>query len=165
MTESNMFDIQPATTSDIPLIVEFIKELAEFEKLLHTVETTPELIKEHIFGESPKAHVIIAREASTQKPAGMALYFYNFSTFTGRPGVYLEDLFVRESFRKMGLGKQFFNKLAQIAVELNYGRLEWTVLDWNKQARDFYKKMGCDEMADWIICRISRDGLMKLAMK
>eukprot|EP00842_Homolaphlyctis_polyrhiza_P004390 jgi/Hompol1/4952/HPOL_004078-RA len=166
------FTIRKATVEDVPQILEFIRELADYEKLLHTVETTPELLARNLFGvgatenqvtPARAAQVAIAVETATSTPVGMALYFFNFSTFTGRPGLYLEDLFVREAYRGKGLGKMFFKWLAGIAYEGGCGRMEWAVLDWNEPARKFYAKIGAREMSDWVPCRLDAAALKRLA--
>ncbi len=147
------FKIKEAEVSDVLLIQQLITELAEYEKLLPQMVATPELLQTHIFVSSPIAHVFLAYENET--PIGFALYFYNFSTFVGKPGVYLEDLYVREPFRGRGYGKALLEKLIQKAKEKDCGRIEWSVLNWNKPAIDFYKKMGAQPMEEWTTFRIS----------
>lgn len=126
-------------------------------------KTSPELLSKSAFpdsGEIPLVYILIAEEASTGNPAGFCLYFKNYSTFTGKPGLYLEDLFVRQCFRGKGLGTAFFDRLKAVCREEDYPRLEWSVLDWNKNARDFYtQKIGAEERAEWIMCRSSGEGL------
>ena len=147
------FKIKEAELSDVSLIQQLITELAEYEKLLPQMVATPELLQMHLFGSSPIAHVFLAYENET--PIGFALYFYNFSTFVGKPSIYLEDLYVREPFRGRGYGKALLEKLIQKAKEKDCGRLEWSVLNWNKPAIDFYKKMGAQPMEEWTTFRVS----------
>ena len=153
--------IQTASIKDVPLILTFIKELAAFEKLLHEVTATEEILKETLFGEHPKAEVIIAYLA--EKPVGFALYFHNFSTFLGKPGLYLEDLYVTPEVRGKGIGKKLLQHLAKLAIERDCGRLEWWVLDWNKQAIDFYRSIGAIPMDEWTVQRVTGEALVKLA--
>lgn len=151
-----------AERDDVPLILKFIKELADYEKLLHEVVATEEILDEWLF-ERQKAEVIFALENG--KEVGFALFFHNFSTFLGRAGVYLEDLFVLPEFRGKGYGKALLEKLAEIAVERGCGRLEWWVLDWNKPSIDFYKSMGAVPMDEWTVFRIAGDTLEKMGKK
>ncbi|MDO5095003.1 MAG: GNAT family N-acetyltransferase [Peptostreptococcaceae bacterium] len=151
-----------AERADVPLILKFIKELADYEKLLHEVVATEEILDEWLF-ERQKAEVIFALENG--KEVGFALFFHNFSTFLGRAGVYLEDLFVLPEFRGKGYGKALLEKLAEIAVERGCGRLEWWVLDWNKPSIDFYKSMGAVPMDEWTVFRIAGDTLEKMGKK
>jgi GNAT superfamily N-acetyltransferase len=155
------FYLRPAVKDDLQLVAQFIKELAIYEKLEHECHTTPELLEMSMFpkDKSPLVYVLIAVHKPSETPVGFCLYFYNFSTFTGRPGLYLEDLFVRPEYRNQGLGKLFFAELKKIAREQECSRMEWVVLDWNKPARDFYGKMGAQEMTEWVICRLSGDTL------
>jgi GNAT superfamily N-acetyltransferase len=160
------FSIQEATKQDIQLIFKFIKDLAAYEKLSHSVITTEDILAESLFPENgghPGAHVVFAYQG--EKAVGMALYFYNFSTFTGRPGLYLEDLFVQPECRGHGVGSFFFSYLARKALEMKCTRFEWAVLDWNQTARDFYKKMGAKEGTEWILNRVDGDALVALANK
>jgi len=149
-----------ATEKDTALILLFIKELAEYEKMLDEVVATEEILKEWIF-EKEKAEVIFVLENDVE--AGFALFFHNFSTFLGRSGVYLEDLYVKPEYRGRGYGKALLKKLAQIAVERGCGRLEWWCLDWNKPSIDFYLSLGAEPMKDWTVYRIAGDTLQKLA--
>ena len=149
-----------ATEKDTALILQFIKELAEYEKMLDEVVATEEILKEWIF-EKEKAEVIFVLENGIE--AGFALFFHNFSTFLGRSGVYLEDLYVKPEYRGRGYGKALLKKLAQIAVERGCGRLEWWCLDWNKPSIDFYLSLGAEPMKDWTVYRIAGDTLQKLA--
>lgn len=151
-----------AEERDVPLILKFIKELADYEKMLDEVVATEELLKEWLF-EKKKAEVIIGEWEG--RPVGFALFFHNFSTFLGRAGVYLEDLYVMPEYRGKGFGKSFLKKLAQIAIERGCGRLEWWCLDWNKPSIDFYLSMGAEPMKDWTVYRIAGDTLSELAGK
>ena len=154
------FTIRRAEPSDVPLILTFINELAVYEKLSHEVVATPELLERYLFGEEKIAHVVLGFERD--EPVGFALYFLNFSTFVGRPGIYLEDLFVREAYRGKGYGKALLVHLANIAVENGYGRFEWAVLDWNTPAIEFYRSLGAQTMDEWIIHRVDGEALKKL---
>lgn len=151
-----------AERKDVNLILQFIKELAEYEKMLNEVVSTPELLEEWIFDKN-KAEVIFVLEDS--KEVGFALFFHNFSTFLGRSGIYLEDLYVKPECRGKGYGKALLTKLAQIAVERGCGRLEWWCLDWNQKSIDFYKSMGAVPMSDWTVYRIAGETLQKLGEK
>ena len=154
------FTIRPATRDDVPLIFTLIRELAEFERLAHEVVGDETLLAEHLFGPRPAAEVLLAFAA--EAPAGFALFFQNFSTFLARPGIYLEDLFVRPEFRRHGLGRTLLQNLARLAVERGCGRFEWAVLDWNENAIAFYKKLGARVLDDWRVCRITGPGLERL---
>ncbi len=149
-----------ADETDIPLILQFIKELAEYEKMLDEVVATEALLKEWIF-EKKKAEVIFVLENGHE--VGFALFFHNFSTFLGKAGIYLEDLYVKPDFRGKGYGKAILKELARIAVERGCGRLEWWCLDWNKPSIDFYLSLGAVPMNDWTVYRIAGDTLNKLA--
>jgi len=149
-----------AKETDVALILYFIKELAAYEKMSDEVVATEELLKEWIF-EKKKAEVIFALEDG--KEVGFALFFHNFSTFLGRAGIYLEDLFVKSEYRGKGYGKALLKKLAEIAVERGCGRLEWSCLDWNKPSIDFYLSLGAEQMSDWTTYRITGDTLRKMA--
>lgn len=149
-----------ATETDAALILEFIKGLAEYEKMLDEVIATEDLLKEWIF-EKKKAEVIFALEDGIE--VGFALFFHNFSTFLGRAGIYLEDLFVKPEYRGKGYGKGLLKKLAQIAVERGCGRLEWWCLDWNKPSIDFYLSLGAEPMDEWTTYRVTGENLNKLA--
>ena len=154
------FCFRYAQKEDAGLILEFIKELAVYEKMLDEVVATEELLTEWIF-EKKKAEVIFAVEDG--KEVGFALFFHNFSTFLGRAGIYLEDLFVKEEYRGKGYGKALLKKLAQTAVERGCGRLEWWCLDWNKPSIDFYLSLGAEPMDEWTTYRITGDTLIKMA--
>ena len=149
-----------AEEKDVPLILQFIKDLAEYEHMLDEVVTTEELLTEWIF-QKEKAEVIFVLEDGQE--VGFALFFHNFSTFLGRAGIYLEDLYVKPEYRHKGYGKGLLKKLAQIAVERGCGRLEWWCLDWNQPSIDFYLSLGAEPMEDWTVYRIAGDTLHKLA--
>jgi GNAT superfamily N-acetyltransferase len=153
--------IQSATITDVPLILEFIKALAKYEKLSHEVTATEELLKETLFGKQKVAEVIIGYYEET--PVGFALFFHNFSTFVGKPGIYLEDLFVKQEYRGKGFGKALLKHVAKIAKEKNCGRFEWSVLDWNEPSIKFYKSLGAKPLHDWTIFRVSGESLTELA--
>lgn len=148
-----LFKIKEAEVSDVLLIQQLITELAEYEKLLPQMVATPELLQRNLFGSSPVAHVFLAYE--NDMPIGFALYFYNFSTFVGKPGIYLEDLYVKEPYRGRGYGKALLERLIQKAKKQDCGRVEWSVLNWNKPAIDFYLKMGAQPMDEWTTFRVS----------
>jgi GNAT superfamily N-acetyltransferase len=149
-----------ADRQDLGLILEYIKELAEYEKLQDEVVATEEILEEWIFNQK-KAEVILAQ--ADGKEAGFILFFHNFSTFLGRAGIYLEDLFVRSEYRGSGVGKALLKKLASITVERDCGRLEWSCLDWNQKSIDFYRSMGAVSMDEWTVYRVTGDSLKELA--
>ena len=151
-----------AGREDVALILEFIRELADYEKMLDEVVATPEMLEKWIFDER-KAEVIFALEDG--KEVGFALFFHNFSTFLGRAGIYLEDLYVRPEFRGKGYGRALLKELARIAVERGCGRLEWWCLDWNQPSIDFYLSLGAEPMKDWTVYRIAGETLQKLAKR
>jgi GNAT superfamily N-acetyltransferase len=153
--------IERATERDVPLILELIQGLAVYEKLAHEVTATEAGLRETLFGARPAADVIIAYAGDA--PAGFALFFPNYSTFLGKPGLYLEDLFVRPEYRGQGLGLALMKRLAQIAVERGCGRFEWSVLDWNEPAIGFYESLGAKLMDGWSIVRVNGDALTALA--
>jgi GNAT superfamily N-acetyltransferase len=155
--------IRPATAADISLIGQFIRDLAEYEKLAHAVRFDEGIMAQKLFGPRPYAEVLIGEIDGT--PQGFALFFHNFSTFEGRPGIYLEDLFVRPDARGSGLGKALLAKLAALAVERDCARLEWSVLDWNTPAIDFYKALGAKLMDQWTVMRVDGAALSELAVK
>ncbi|MBS0611621.1 MAG: GNAT family N-acetyltransferase [Proteobacteria bacterium] len=161
MTQSNVLDISPAQPADVPLVLELIRDLARYEKLEHECIATEQQLRQSLFGERPAAEAVMARYGGV--PAGFALFFHNFSTFLARPGLYLEDLFVRPEFRSHGIGKALLKHLARLAVQRGCGRFEWSVLDWNRSARDFYESLGAKPMSDWIVHRVSGEALAKLA--
>ena len=153
--------IRSATPADISLIGQFIRDLAEYEKLGHEVRFDEAVMAQKLFGPRPFAEVLIGEIDGTAQ--GFALFFHNFSTFEGRPGIYLEDLFVRPDARGSGLGKALLGKLAALAVERDCARLEWSVLDWNTPAIDFYKALGARPMDEWTVYRVDGDALTGLA--
>ncbi len=148
-----MLSIRKATLADTHIILQFIEGIAAYEKLSHEVETTAAKLEETLFGPTPYAEVLIASEA--EQPVGFALYFHNYSTFRAKPGMYLEDLFVLPEHRGKGYGKALLEHIIAIAKERNCGRVEWSVLDWNTPAIDFYKSMGAKAMDEWTVFRIS----------
>lgn len=154
------FSITTATRADVPTILGFIRQLAAYEHLEHEVVATEELLEEWLF-DKEKAEVLIAREGDI--PVGFALYFHNFSTFLGRAGIYLEDLFVLKEYRGRGYGKALLRRLAQITVERGCGRLEWCCLDWNQPSIDFYRSLGAVPMSDWTIYRLTGETLKQMA--
>ncbi|MGZ7039809.1 MAG: N-acetyltransferase family protein [Thermoanaerobaculia bacterium] len=155
------FRIRSASAEDVPLILRFIRDLARYEKLEHEVVATEEILWQTLFGQRAYAEVLIAE--ADGDPAGFALFFHNFSTFLGRPGIYLEDLFVSPDYRGRGYGKALLARLAELAIERNCGRVEWAVLDWNTPSIDFYKSIGAVMMTDWRIFRLKGEPLEKLA--
>ena len=155
-----MLSFRSAVEEDTPLILAFIRELAAYEQMADEVVATEELLREWIF-EKKKAEVIFA--AADGEDVGFALFFHNFSTFLGRAGIYLEDLFVKSEYRGRGYGKAILQELARIAVERGCGRLEWWCLDWNRPSIDFYLSLGAEPMSDWTTYRIAGDTLKKLA--
>ncbi|MDR3666549.1 MAG: GNAT family N-acetyltransferase [Ignavibacteriaceae bacterium] len=154
------YKLRFAEPSDVSLILEFIRELAEYEKMLHEVVATEEVLRESLF-ERKIAEVIIGEFQN--QPVCFALFFYNFSTFLGKPGIYLEDLFVKPEMRGKGIGKIMLSFLAKLAIERKCGRLEWWCLDWNEPSIKFYKNLGAIPMDDWTVYRVSDDELNKLA--
>lgn len=156
----NKLSFRNAERQDAPLILQFIKELAEYEKMLDEVVADEATLEEWIF-DKQKAEVIFAVENGVE--VGFALFFHNFSTFLGRAGIYLEDLYVKPEHRGKGYGKAILKKLATIAVERGCGRLEWWCLDWNKPSIDFYLSLGAEPMSDWTVYRIAGDTLKELA--
>ncbi|MEA3264901.1 MAG: GNAT family N-acetyltransferase [Pseudomonadota bacterium] len=152
--------IRPATPADLPLIAQLIRDLAEYEKLAHEVRFDETVMGEKLFGARPYAEVVIGELDGA--PQGFALFFHNFSTFEGKPGVYLEDLFVRPEARGSGLGKALLAHLAMLAVERDCARLEWSVLDWNEPAIGFYKKLGARLMDEWTVMRVDGTALQQL---
>ena len=158
----NKLTFRYAERKDVPLILQFIKDLAEYEKMLDEVVADEATLEEWIFDQK-KAEVLFAMEEG--KEVGFALFFHNFSTFLGRAGLYLEDLFVQPEHRGKGHGKQILQKLASIAVERKCGRLEWWCLDWNQPSIDFYLSLGAEPMSDWTVYRIAGDTLQNLAQE
>ena len=158
---SQQFRIERATARDVPVILAMIKALAEYEKMSDQVTATQDTLRASLFGPRPAAEVVIGYAGD--QPAGFALFFHNYSTFLGRPGIYLEDLFVAPEWRGSGLGTRLLTFLAKLAVERGCGRVEWSVLDWNEPAIGFYKKLGARPMDEWTIFRVTGDALETLA--
>jgi GNAT superfamily N-acetyltransferase len=156
-------EIRVATEDDVPLVLSLIKELAEYERLSHEVVATEEMLWDSLFGERRVAEVILGY--LRDDPAGFALFFHNFSTFLGKPGIYLEDLYVKPEFRGAGVGRALLVYLAKLARERGCGRLEWSVLDWNEPAIRFYKALGAVPMEDWTVYRVMGEALDGLASK
>jgi ribosomal protein S18 acetylase RimI-like enzyme len=154
------FLIRPAQSQDTPLILEFIKELAEYEKLSHEVVADEATLKESFFGPPNAPKCLLAFEDQT--PVGFCIYFYNFSSFVGKQGIYLEDLFVKPEFRGRSYGKKLLLELVKIAKEEGLGRVEWSVLDWNTPAIEFYKSLGAKDMNEWTVYRLSREAIENL---
>ena len=152
--------IKKAKIKDVPLILSLIKELAEFEKLTHEVVASERDLSNNLFG--PKKFVEVLLAYYDNRPAGMALFFHNYSTFEGKPGIYLEDLYVKPEFRGKGIGKSLLLKLINIAGKRKCGRVEWAVLDWNQSAIDFYTKLGAKSMDSWKIFRLTKDKIKKI---
>ncbi|HET6248873.1 MAG TPA: GNAT family N-acetyltransferase [Tepidisphaeraceae bacterium] len=161
MPDAMALSITAATEADVPIILALIRGIAEYEKLAHEVVATEQLLRHNLFGPKPAAEVLIARLGA--RPVGFALYFQNFSTFLGRPGIYLEDLFVLPDCRGKGIGKALLKQVARIAAERKCGRLEWSVLDWNESAIGFYKSLGARPMSEWTVFRMTEDAIGKLA--
>lgn len=161
-TKLKDFKLRFAEQKDVSLILEFIRELAEYEKMLHEVVATEEVLNESLF-DRKIAEVIIGEWRN--KPVSFALFFYNFSTFLGKPGIYLEDLYVKPEMRGQGIGRIMLSFLAKLALERKCGRLEWWCLDWNEPSIQFYKNLGAVPMEDWTVYRVSDEGLDRLAGK
>jgi len=155
------FHIRSATKADVPIILAFIKKLADYERLSHEVAATEEILRKTLFGRERTAKVAIGY--FNRDPVGFVLFFHNYSTFLGRPGLYIEDLFVDESFRRRGFGRALLLYVARLARERDCGRLEWSVLDWNEPAVAFYKKLGAVPMSEWTIFRVTGDSLDNLS--
>jgi len=160
MAES-LYRIVPAAEKDAPLVLRLIRELAEYERLSHEVAATEEGIREALFGPRPAAEAVIAYAG--EEAAGFALFFHHFSTFTGRPGLYLEDVYVRPEWRGRGLGRRLLAHVARVARDRGCPRLEWAVLDWNRSAIAFYDGLGAKPMSDWIVYRLAGEALERLA--
>ena len=163
MTKLENLRIRQANPDDCPLILNFIKALAIYEKLLHEVVATEKALLQTLFGEPPGAEVLIAEWSG--QAAGFALYFHNYSTFLAQPGIYLEDLFVHPEYRGHGIGKHLLSHLAAIAVSRKCGRLDWSVLNWNEPAIGFYRNIGARAMSDWTQFRLTGQALQSLAAK
>jgi GNAT superfamily N-acetyltransferase len=161
MKELTDFQIRPAGVGDVPIILELIRDLATYERAPDEVTATEEQLVDVLFGERPVAEVLLAFEA--ESPVGFAVYFYNFSTWLGRAGLYLEDLFVKPEKRGKGYGRALLVELAKIARDRGCGRMEWAVLDWNEPAIEFYRALGAKPMNEWTVFRLTRDEIAKLA--
>jgi GNAT superfamily N-acetyltransferase len=158
---TNALSIRSATVHDVPLIRELIEGLADYEQLRHECVATDDLLRDTLFGARPVAEVVIAELDAAA--AGFALFFHNYSTFLARPGIYLEDLYVRPEFRGRGVGKKLLQHLATLAVARDCGRLEWSVLDWNEDAIGFYKSLGAKAQDEWTVYRVTGEALTRLA--
>ena len=161
MSASPQIALRPATAADVPAILALIRGIAEYERLSHEVEATEPLLHEHGFGPRRVFEALLAERDG--RAVGFALYFFTFSTFKGRPTLYLEDLFVRPEERRAGIGRQLLTRLAQIAVERDCGRMDWSVLDWNTPARDFYFQLGANAMDAWTVFRMTPEAFGRLA--
>jgi GNAT superfamily N-acetyltransferase len=157
---TDIFEIKPATQNDAGIILELIKDIAEYEKLSDQVEATEESIVKYLFRENAFAECLIGFE--NQVPIGFALFFHNYSTFVSKPGIYLEDLFVKEKYRGKGYGKKLLLSIVKIAHKRNCGRVEWSVLNWNKPAIDFYESLGATPMNEWTVYRLNQEAINKL---
>ncbi len=155
------FQIRQATEADIPVVAWFIRQLAEYERLLHEAVVTEEILRENLFGERAYAEVLLGYHED--RPVAFAVFFHNFSTFLGRPGLYLEDLFVIPEMRGKGFGRSMLVHVAKIARDRKCGRFEWSVLDWNQSAIEFYKKLGAVPMNEWTVFRVGGEALERLA--
>jgi len=155
------FDIRPAVVEDVPVILELIRELATYERAPNEVTATEEQLVEVLFGKRPAAEVLLAFEAKS--PVGFAVFFHNFSTWLGRPGLYLEDLFVKPEKRGKGYGRALLVDLAKIARDRGCGRMEWAVLNWNESAIKFYRALGAKPLDEWTVFRLTSDGIATLA--
>ncbi|MEM9555845.1 MAG: GNAT family N-acetyltransferase [Acidobacteriota bacterium] len=155
--------LRSAREADVPTILRFIRELAEYEKLLDEVDADEDSLRRHLFGVTRHAEVVIARDDASGEDIGFALFFHNFSTFRGRPGIYLEDLYVRASFRGRGAGLALLRHLARLARERDCARIDWAVLDWNRPAIEFYDRLGARPLEDWITYRLTGEALERLA--
>lgn len=158
---NSSFDIRKATLKDAPLVLSFIKELAAYEELAEHVTATIEDIEKTLFGQNPKAEVLILQEEGQN--AGFALFFHNYSTFLCKYGIYIEDIYVREEYRGKGYGKALLKHICKLAKERDCGRVEWWCLDWNKPSIDFYLKLGAEAMTDWTVYRLSKKEIHELS--
>jgi len=161
MNIQSNFEIRPARVEDVPVILGLIRELATYERAPDEVTATEERLVDVLFGEKPAAEVLLAFEGKS--PVGFAVFFHNFSTWLGRPGLYLEDLFVKPDKRGKGYGRALLVDLAKVARDRGCGRMEWAVLDWNDPAIQFYRKLGAKPMEEWTVFRLTRGGIAKLA--
>ena len=159
--DSRPFQIRPAQIEDVPLILQLIRDLATYERAPNDVTATEEQLVDVLFGAKPSAEVLLAFEG--KEPVGFAVFFHNFSTWLGRPGLYLEDLFVKPEMRGKGYGRALLIELARIARDRGCGRMEWAVLDWNEPAIQFYRKLGAQPMNEWTVFRLTDEGIAKLA--
>jgi len=155
------FSISQIVPNEVPALLELIRELAQFERLEHEVEASVDSLTESLFGAKPVAGAFISRIDGDL--AGYALYFFTFSSFIGRAGIWLEDLYVRPAFRRQGLGRAMIEAVARIGADRNCGRFEWTALNWNKNALDFYRKLGAQTMDEWVLVRMNSEGLSRVA--
>jgi GNAT superfamily N-acetyltransferase len=158
------FSLRPGAAADVPQILQLIRGLAEYEKLSQSCVVTEAQLQQQLFGARPAAEVWVA-EITPAKLVGFALFFVNFSTFLGKPGLYLEDLFVLPEMRGQGIGQALMQQLASLAVERDYGRFEWSVLDWNAPAIGFYQQLGATLLPDWRICRLTGSALLNAAKR
>src|SRR5215510_12395421 len=154
---ADVITIRPAREDEVPLVLQFVRELAEYEHLLHEAVATEERVRRDLFGPRPYAEVVFA--CLDGEPVGFALFFHNYSTFVGKPGIYLEDLFVQPEHRGKGHGKALLAEIARLAVERDCGRLEWSVLTWNRLAIDFYRSLGATPMDEWTTYRLAGEAL------
>ena len=161
LVDNSAIRIAPATPDDVPALMALIGGLAEYEKLTHQLSMTPESLREHLFGPHPYAEAVIARVDG--EPVGHALWFHTYSTFLAKPGLYLEDLFVVPEQRGRGVGRALMRYVAGVARERRCGRFEWSVLDWNEPAINFYRKIGADILSDWRVCRMDEGRIARLA--
>ena len=171
MPPTTSFTLRAAELRDVGAIVQLIRELADFEKLSHLVQATPEKLRPQLFGEKPAAEALVAEvpgvagAGADPVVVGFALFFTNFSTFLAQPGLYLEDLYVQPAHRGSGIGEALLTRLAQLAVSRGCGRFEWCVLDWNRDAIRFYERMGAEVMPEWRVCRVTGDALASLGKR
>ena len=157
-----LLSIRPATPEDVPVVLHFIRALAAFEKLVRpAVKVDEAMLAKSLFGPRPYAECLVARLGT--EPAGFALFFHNYSTFAGKPGLYLEDIYVEPHLRGAGIGRAFFRELAKIAMARDCGRFEWSVLDWNEKAISFYRSLGAEPLTEWTIMRLTREKMAKVA--
>ena len=163
MTSASSLEIRPATEIDLPVILAFIQELAAYEKLSHEVEVTAERLQASLFPSAGRADAECVLACVDAEPAGFALCFPTYSTFVGKPGLYLEDLYVRPAFRGRGLGTALLKHMASLANNRGCGRMEWAVLDWNQPAIDVYERLGARRLTDWTTCRLDGEALARFA--
>lgn len=161
MVDGNETNIRPAIEDDVPVILDFVRDLARYERAGHEVVATEALLHSSLFGQTCHAYALIAEYGD--RSVGFAMYFFSFSTWQGKPGLYLEDLYVAPEYRKLGIGRMMLKALAQIALDHECGRFEWSVLDWNEQSIIFYENLGAEPQSDWIKYRLSGESLANLA--